>query len=127
MLSSTSLGRAGVCHPSHSRPRGNVRALCQQGSDAKGPQRGSTSRRDALALLAVPLLMPAPAVAAFGVDPRQALRDSSARKKQLKEAAKKMREKGVAEEAFKDSSYSLPEESRTPNMRNLSDEVVPKN
>lgn len=27
---------------------------------------------------------------------------------------------GVAEEAFKDSSYSLPEESRTPNMRNLS-------
>lgn len=49
--------------------------------------------RDALALLALPLLMPTPALAAFGVDPRQALRDSSARKKQLKEAAKKMREK----------------------------------
>lgn len=35
------------------------------------------------------------------------------------QAAAQMKEKGKTKDAFADSKYSLPEESRTPNMRTL--------
>ncbi|PRW59722.1 Helix-hairpin-helix DNA-binding class 1 [Chlorella sorokiniana] len=82
------------------------------------PESEAVTRRAALsALAALPALAAAAPAFAFGKDVRQAMRDKEARKQKLKESAAKMKASQKSENAFADSSYSLPEEATTPNMR----------
>jgi hypothetical protein len=89
------------------------------------------SRRAVGAALLLPAILLAspslPAHAGLNKDPRAYIKEREARKAKLKAAAELMKNKGKTADAFDDSKYSLPEESRTPNMRSLANDRLREN
>ena len=86
---------------------------------------GCNRRLIGTALLVVPLLswsVADPAFAGFNKSAKEYAAAAKARKEKLKAAADAMKSKGKTADAFEESKYSLPEESRTPNLRTLADD-----
>lgn len=90
----------------------------------QGFQAPKSSRREAaLALVAAPALLFVTG-AAQARDYKEAKKAAEARKEKLKEAAGGMKEKGVTQDAFQDSKYSVSEEARTPNVHSRQEEGI---
>lgn len=117
------------------RNRSHVNVRCASvGGSSRGIEEQRSTTRDNVAcsrrslgaslLLSIPAIslfwsMPnvEPAMAGFSKSAKEYAAEAKARKEKLKSAAAAMKSKGKASEAFEESKYSVPEDSKTVKSR----------